>query len=337
MKPRPTELGGGGFTPLADAPGTYVFDELRRERWPLRRSHLGAALGTDYFRIREQLTANELATLAAHPRLRRRRGPAGHQRLLGAREFPWPLVEKLAELGLVGDGIVGYGCPGHEPARRRTDLHGAQPRRRQPRYLPRRPVRAGDEIHRLLGSEEQKQRWLPALARLEKIGAFGLTEPAHGSDSVALETTARRDGDDWVLDGAKRWIGNGTIADVVVVWARTDADGQVKGFLVEKDMPGFEPATIEGKGSLRARSGRPTSASTASAFPRRSRLPGARTFKDAGRVLVTDADAVRMDALGHAVAAYDAALTYSKQRTQFGKPLPASRSSSSGSSGCWPR
>src|SRR6476659_11316481 len=104
----------------------------------------------------------------------------------------------------------------------------------------------------LLGSEEQKQRWLPRMAALDKIGACALTEPDHGSDSVALETTVRRDGDAWVLDGAKRWIGNASIADVVVVWARSDQDGKVKGFLVEKDMPGFEATTMEGKGASRA-------------------------------------------------------------------------------------
>ena len=86
----------------------------------------------------------------------------------------------------------------------------------------------------MLGSQEQKQRWLPAMARLDKVGAFALTEPGHGSDSVGLETTARRDGDHWVLNGAKRWIGNGNIAHVVIVWARDVADGKVKGFVVEK-------------------------------------------------------------------------------------------------------
>jgi len=101
----------------------------------------------------------------------------------------------------------------------------------------------------LLGSDAQKQRWLPALARLDAVGAFALTEPMHGSDSVSLETTARRDGSDWVLDGAKRWIGNGSIANVVVVWARSDEDGQVKGFLIEKDTPGFTARTMEGKGA----------------------------------------------------------------------------------------
>jgi glutaryl-CoA dehydrogenase len=137
---------------------------------------------------------------------------------------------------------------------------------------------------------------------------------------VALETSARRDGDDWVLDGAKRWIGNGSIADVVVVWARSEEDGQVKGFLVETSTPGFAAETIGGKGAARAiwqaeirldgvRVGDD------------ARLPGANTFKDTGRVLVTTRVTCAWGALGHAVAAYDAALTYSQQRTQFGKPL----------------
>jgi glutaryl-CoA dehydrogenase len=102
------------------------------------------------------------------------------------------------------------------------------------------------------GSDEQKQRWLPAMARLDAIGAFALTEPSPGSDSVALETTARRDGDGWVLDGAKHLDRQRSIADVVVVWARAAEDGQVKGFLVAKDSPGFEARTTEGKGVARA-------------------------------------------------------------------------------------
>src|SRR5919206_4679541 len=104
----------------------------------------------------------------------------------------------------------------------------------------------------MLGSEDQKQRWLPSMARVEKIGAFALTEPTHGSDSVALETQAQRDGGEWVLSGAKRWIGNGTVADVVVVWARDVEDRQVKGFLVETDAPGYQARRIEAKGSVRA-------------------------------------------------------------------------------------
>src|SRR5678815_4013484 len=138
----------------------------------------------------------------------------------------------------------------------------------------------------LLGSEEQKERWLPAMARLDAIGAFALTEPAHGSDSVALETTAHRNGGEWVLDGAKRWIGNGSIADVVVVWARAVEDGEVKGFLVESGAAGFAAATMTGKGAARAiwqADIRLDGVRVSEA----SRLPGAERFKDAGRVLVT--------------------------------------------------
>ena len=172
----------------------------------------------------------------------------------------------------------------------------------------------------MLGSEEQKQRWLPAMARLEKIGAFALTEPDHGSDSIGLETTARRDGASWVLDGAKKWIGNGSIADVVVVWARDVADGQVKGFLVEKGTPGYAARVIEGKGSLRAVWQAEIDLVDVR-VPAENRLPGARSFRDCAAVLVTTRASCAWAALGHAVAGYDAALTYAKRRTQFGKPL----------------
>ena len=161
-------------------------------------------------------------------------------------------MRRLPELGLLGEDIEGYGCPGMTPLARglvNMELHRGDGSLGT--FLGVQSGLAMKSIA-LLGSEEQKQRWLPAMARLDAIGAFALTEPTHGSDSVALETTARRDGDDWVLDGAKRWIGNGSIADVVVVWARSDEDGQVKGFLVEKDTPGFTATTMEGKGAARA-------------------------------------------------------------------------------------
>jgi glutaryl-CoA dehydrogenase len=125
-----------------------------------------------------------------------------------------------------------------------------------------------------------------------------------------------------VIDGAKRWIGNGSIADVVVVWARSADDGQVKGFLVEKDTPGFDAATMEGKGASRA-IWQADIRLEGVRIPDASRLPGAETFKDAGRVLVTTRTTCAWGALGHAVAAYDTALSYSKQRQQFGKPLCA--------------
>jgi glutaryl-CoA dehydrogenase len=172
----------------------------------------------------------------------------------------------------------------------------------------------------MLGSTEQKERWLRAVARLEKIGAFALTEPEHGSDSVALETTARREGDEWVIDGAKRWIGNATIADVIVVWARDEADGKVKGFLVTGDTPGYAASVIAGKGASRA-IWQADITLEGVRVAESNRLPEAGSFKDAARVLVTTRSTIAWAALGHPMAAYDIALTYVKQRRQFGKPL----------------
>jgi glutaryl-CoA dehydrogenase len=172
----------------------------------------------------------------------------------------------------------------------------------------------------LLGSDEQKQRWLPPMARLETIGAFGLTEPEHGSDSVSLETTARRDGDDWVIDGHKRWIGNGSIAGRTVVWARDVETQAVKGFIVDTSTPGYEGAVIPRKGSMRSVWQADISLDGVH-VPDRDRLPGGESFKDTGRVLATTRGTCAWMALGHATAAYDAALRYTLERKQFGRPL----------------
>jgi glutaryl-CoA dehydrogenase len=281
---------------------------------------IGKALGTDYFHIRDELSDEELDYLE------RARRFVEHELLpvVGGywerAEFPHELVRRLGELRLVGDGIEGYGCPEMSPLA--AGLVSMEINRGDGSVGTFLGVQAGLAMRSIamLGSEEQKERWLPALARVERIGAFALTEPDHGSDSVALETTARRNGDEYVIDGRKRWIGNGTVADVIVVWARDTGDGQVKGFLVEKGTPGYEASVIEGKGSVRAvwqadielRGVR---------VPAANRLPGARSFKDTGRVLAATRNTCAYAALGHAVAAYDAALTYSKQRLQFGKPL----------------
>ena len=137
----------------------------------------------------------------------------------------------------------------------------------------------------LLGSEEQKQRWLPAMARLEKIGAFALTEPDHGSDSVALETTARRDGDALGVNGAKKWIGNGSIADVVVVWARDTADGAGQGLPGgDRARPATTPSRSTARASLRAVWQAEITLDDVR-VAEANRLPGASSFKDAGRVL----------------------------------------------------
>jgi glutaryl-CoA dehydrogenase len=283
-------------------------------------AHLGEALATDYFQVREQFTDEQWDHFITTRRFVDEEVLPAINDYWEAAELPWPLMRRLADLGLYGEDITGYGCPGMSPLARglvNMELHRGDGSLGT--FLGVQSGLAMKSID-LLGSDEQKERWLPAMARLDAIGAFALTEPAHGSDSVALETTARRTGGEWVLDGAKRWIGNGSIADVVVVWARSDEDGQVKGFLVETDTPGFEAETITGKGAARA-IWQAEIELDGVRVPDSARLPGANTFKDAGRVLVTTRSTCAWGALGHAVAAYDAALTYAKERVQFGKPL----------------
>jgi glutaryl-CoA dehydrogenase len=172
-------------------------------------------------------------------------------------------------------------------------------------------------------SPEQRAEWLPKLASAELIGAFALTEPLSGSDSArGLRTTARREGDRWILNGEKRWIGNATFADVVVVFAKDLADGQVKGFLVTTDTPGFRATKIEDKISLRSVQNADI-VLTDVVVPESHRLPGIRSFRDVATVLRLTRCDVAWAAIGIAVGAYDAALTYAREREQFGKPIAA--------------
>ena len=281
---------------------------------------IGKALGTDYFLIRDQLTEEELDYLERTRRFVEDEVLPVIGDYWERAEFPIELARRLGELGLIGDGIEGYGCPPMSPLA--AGLIHMELNRGDGSLGVFCGVQGGLAMRSIagLGSEEQKQHWLPQMARCEKLGAFALTEPEHGSDSVALETSARREGDDWVLNGSKRWIGNGSIADVIVVWARDPEDGQVKGFLVEKGASGYDAQKIERKGSVRAvwqaqielRDVR---------VPEASRLPDANSFKDTARILVATRNVCAFAALGHAVAAYDSALAYCRQREQFGKPL----------------
>ena len=234
-------------------------------------------------------------------------------------EFPFELIPKLAALNIAGGNIRGYGCPGMSSVA--SGLIAVELARGDASICTFFGVHSGLAMTSLalLGSEEQKQRWLPAMARMEKIGAFGLTEPDHGSDAVALETRAHRDGDHYVLDGAKRWIGNASFADVTIIWARDD-DGNVGGFLVEKGMPGFQAEVMTGKVAKRA-VWQTDIALSGVRVPAENRLAHSRTFKDTSRVLTATRFGVAWEAVGHAMAAYEIALEYAKQRVQFGKPL----------------
>jgi glutaryl-CoA dehydrogenase len=173
------------------------------------------------------------------------------------------------------------------------------------------------------GSEEQKQRWLPPMARLEKIGAFGLTEPHGGSDVAGgLETTARRDGGRWVLNGAKRWIGNGTFADLVIIWARDLDDNKVKGFVVEKGTPGFATTKMEGKLALRMVQNADITLDDC-VVDEDHRLQQANSFADTADVLRLTRGGVAWGSVGCMRAAYELALAYAKEREQFGRPIGA--------------
>src|SRR3954469_21014008 len=234
-------------------------------------------------------------------------------------EFPFPLLPKIAELHLAGGTIQGYGCPGMSAvAAGLVSMEWARADGSLGTFFGVHSNLAMQTID-MLGSEEQKDRWLPAMADLDAIGAFALTEPDHGSDAVHLETSVRRDGDEYVIDGRKRWIGNASIADVTIVWAR-DEDGHVGGYLVEKGTPGFNATVMTGKTALRA-VWQADIALAGVRVPAESRLPGCRNFRDVAAVLARTRYTVAWRALGMAVAAYEAALAYASAREQFGKPI----------------
>jgi len=281
---------------------------------------IGEALGTDYFGLREPFTAQQESYLVKTREFVDAEVLPVINGYWERAEFPRSLIEKMSALGIVGDGIEGYGCPPMDPLS--AGLIHMEINRGDGSLGTFMAVQAGLAMKAIAkcGSEEQKERWLGPMARLEKIGAFALTEPEHGSDSVSLETTASPDGESYVISGHKKWIGNGSIADVVVVWARDTSDGAVKGFLVEKGTPGYNARIMEGKASLRA-VWQAEIELVAVRVPAENRLPGANSFKDCAGVLTGTRSACAWMALGHAVSGFDSALTYAKHRKQFGKPL----------------
>jgi glutaryl-CoA dehydrogenase len=232
--------------------------------------------------------------------------------------FPIELVPEMAELGVFGPTFHDYGCAGlsnvayglimQELERGDSGIRSFASVQSSLCMFP---------IHKY-GSDEQKQRWLPEMARARKIGCFGLTEPDGGSDPGAMKTFARKSGGDWIINGAKMWITNGTLADVAIVWANTD-DG-IRGFLVEKEMPGYTTRDIKRKFSLRA-------SHTSELFfdnvrvPERNRLPGAEGLAGPLSCLTQARYGITWGVIGAAQACYREAVEFCRQRVLFGEAL----------------
>jgi len=275
---------------------------------------------TDYFLMKEQVSAEELGLLEKVRRF-------GEAEILPVvndywerGEFPFELVPKLRDLQIVGDTMEGYGTvPMTAVGQGLVSYELARLDGSIATFLGVHVGLAMQSIYKL-GSEEQRARWLPAMADLSRVGAFALTEPDHGSDSVALETTARRDGDSWVLNGRKRWPGNAVWCDVVVVFARDVEDRQVKAFVVEKDDPGYTATKIGGKVALRIVQNADIVLNEVR-LPDDRRLVNCNSFADVAKVLMGTRNMVAWSSTGHAGAAYELALTYAQRRVQFGKPI----------------
>ena len=272
----------------------------------------------DLFDIRSELTEDEVMVKDTVGRFVDDRVIPLMREAFEQHTFPGELVGGVAELGLFGSSIDGYDCAGlnsvsyglicQELERGDSGLRSFVSVQSSLVMFP---------IH-AFGSEEQKQRWLPAMARGEAIGCFGLTEPQGGSDPSNMKTHAKRDGGDWVLNGSKMWITNATIADAAIVWAMTDEG--IKGFIVEKGTPGFDTQEIENKFSLRA-------SITGSLFldnvrvPEANVLPGATGLKGPLSCLTQARYGITWGVIGAAQACLDEALRYSQDRILFNRPV----------------
>ncbi|MFD9438469.1 acyl-CoA dehydrogenase family protein [Streptomyces sp. NPDC060006] len=241
----------------------------------------------------------------------------------GKGRFPTELIGIFRESGLAGLPYEGYGE--HRPAVSNllSGMLAMELTRTDASVATFFGVHNGLAMYSIHsgGSQEQRDRWLPRMAAMDKIGAFAMTEPLGGSDVAGgMRTTAERDGDTWVLNGAKKWIGNATFADYVVVWARDVDDNHVKGFVVEKGTPGFHAEKIEGKIAFRIVENAEITL-TDVRVPEVNRLQNINSFRDVAEILRATRGGVAWQALGVMVGAYELALDYAKEREQFGRPI----------------
>jgi glutaryl-CoA dehydrogenase len=277
---------------------------------------------SDFYAVYETLAPEELATVKRVRAFMEAKVEPLVTKYWVDDAFPFEVLPAVKELSIGGLGMQGYGCAGGSVALLGFVL--MEMARIDPSFATFFGVHDGLAMGSIYidGSEAQKQKWLPPMARLEKIGCFGLTEPLVGSGaSGGLTTTAKRDGDSWILNGEKRWIGNAPWCDVSVIWARDLSDNQVKGFIVEnKTTPGFSVDKIQDKISLKiVQNGHITLKDVR--VPETNRLQGGNSFRDTARVLKMTRYAVAWMATGCAMGAYETALKYSQERLQFGRPI----------------
>ncbi|WFU45713.1 acyl-CoA dehydrogenase family protein (plasmid) [Bradyrhizobium sp. CB82] len=276
----------------------------------------------DFYQLVELLTAEELAQVKKVRVFMESKVKPIVNKYWSDDAFPFELLPSFKELGIGGLGFEGYGCAGGS-----QKLFG---------YVAMELARVDASICTFFGvhsglamgsiyldgSEEQKQKWLPAMARWEKIGCFGLTEPLVGSGTGGgLTTTAKREGDTWILNGQKRWIGNSPWCDISIIWARDVADNQVKGFIVEnKSTPGFSVEKMEHKIALKVvQNGQITLKDVH--VPEANRLQGGNSFRDTARVLRMTRYMVGWASTGIQMGAFETTLKYAQERLQFGKPI----------------
>jgi alkylation response protein AidB-like acyl-CoA dehydrogenase len=275
----------------------------------------------DFYQVTECLNAEELAILKKVRTYMEINVAPVITKYWAEDTFPPELVPGMRDLKISGAGYEGYGCAGGSTLLAgfiameiaRVDCSCAT-------FFGVHSGLAMGSIF-LCGSEGQKQKWLPPMARMEKIGAFGLTEPLVGSGSGGgLLTTTKREGDTWVLNGEKKWIGNATWCDLTIIWARDLADNEVKGFIVENKTPGFKAEKIENKMALRVVQNAHITLENCR-VSEENRLQLDKSFRDTARVLRMTRAFVAWEAVGCAMGAYEHALAYAQQREQFGKPI----------------
>jgi glutaryl-CoA dehydrogenase len=277
---------------------------------------------SDFYDLASTLGAEELAVLKTVREFMETKVAPIANKYWAADAFPFELVPAFKELGIGGLGLQGYGCRGGSALL--VGLAAMEMARVDGSIATFFGVHDGLAMGSIYaaGSEEQKQKWLPPMARFEKIGCFGLTEPLVGSGaSGGLLTTAKREGDTWVLNGQKRWIGNAPWCDISVIWARDVADNQVKGFIVEnKTTPGFSVTKIENKIALKmVQNGEITMKDCR--VPEENHLQAGKSFRDVARVLKMTRYLVGWEATGCQMGAFEHAVKYAQERTQFGKPI----------------